>query len=351
MMKPEWKEFLEHNGAELQEHTVTSFGNAAQELQVSSSADVFADLSHYGLISAHGADAGNFLQGQFTNDIREVTEQLAQLSAYCNPKGRILANFMIFKRGDSLYLRIPANALEDILKRLRMFVLNAKVSLEDASQSLVHMGCSGPNAEKELQERLGKVPETEWASTQTDELTLVRLPGIHPRFEIFGDLDSCKKLWDALNVNCAPVGEPAWSWLDIQAGIPTIGKESCEAFVPQMVNMQLINGVSFKKGCYTGQEVVARMQYLGKLKRRMYHAHLEASTPPAAGDDLYSPKSSSGQGSGKIVNVQPSPQGGYDLLAVAEISSREQGSVHWGDPDGALLTFSDLPYAFEKSSD
>lgn len=351
MMKPEWKEFLENSGAELQDHTVTSFGNTEQELQVSSTADVFADLSHYGLISAHGEDATTFLQGQFTNDIREVTEQHAQLSAYCNPKGRILANFMIFKRADTLYLRIPRNILEAVLKRLRMFVLNARVTLEDASQSLVHMGYSGPNAENELRERLEEPPVAVWDCIQTDGLTIIRLPGIHPRFEIFGELDDSKKLWGALNVNGAAVGEPAWSWLDIQAGIPTIGAETSEAFVPQMVNMQLINGVSFKKGCYTGQEVVARMQYLGKLKRRMYHAHIEADSAPATGDELYSSTSSSGQGSGKIVNVQPSPEGGYDLLAVVEINSREKGSVHWGGIDGPALEFSDPPYAFVEGDE
>jgi folate-binding protein YgfZ len=182
-------------------------------------------------------------------------------------------------------------------------------------------------------------------------MSIVRLPGIHPRFEIFGDLDNCKKLWEAVNVNGAPVGATAWSWLDIRAGIPSIGEETSEAFVPQMVNMQLINGVSFKKGCYTGQEIVARMQYLGKLKRRMYLAHIETDSVPAAGDNLYSPDSSSGQGSGNIVNAQVAPDGGYDVLAVVEINSQKKGKVHLGSIKGPLLEFIHLPYEFEKSSD
>ena len=121
--------------------------------------------------------------------------------------------------------------------------------------------------------------------------------------------------------------------------------ETAEAFVPQMTNMQLVNGVSFTKGCYTGQEVVARMRYLGKLKRRMYLAHIDADSPPKSGDALFSASSESGQGTGKIVAAQASPEGGYDLLAVVEISAVERGDVRWGET-GPRLAFRELPYEF-----
>lgn len=345
-MKPEWREFLVHKGAEFDDHRVTSFGNPEREVRVVKTGNIFADLSHFGLISIHGEDALKFLQGQFTNDIREVTEQQSQLNAYCNPKGRILANFLILRRADSYYLRIARDAVENTIKRLRMFVLNARVSLEDASESFVHLGCSGPNVSEALASGMENLPLQPWQVRHNDTITLIRLPGPQPRYEILGELDACKKIWTQLDVHSAPVGEPAWSLLDIEAGIPVIGNELAEAFVPQMVNMQLINGVSFKKGCYTGQEVVARMQYLGKLKRRMYHAHIDCDTPPRPGDNLFAPDSTSSQGTGKIVNAQISPDGGYEVLAVVEISSHDKGKVHLGSNKGPQLEFIDLPYDF-----
>lgn len=346
-MKQDWTEFLRNAGAEFSENIVESFGNPTRELKLASNGDILVDLSHTGLIAVRGKDAETFLQGQFTNDIRQVDANHIQISGYCSHKGRLLSNFLIFKHADSYILRLPGALIEDTLKRLRMFVLMAEVVMEDASDSQIHIGYSGPNAEKELQEQLGSVPTAEFESIQINDMTVLRLPGINPRFEILGPLNDIKKLWDTLNVHGTPVGSEVWSWLSIKSGLPLITPQTVDAFVPQMVNMQLINGISFKKGCYTGQEIVARMQYLGKLKRRMYLAHVDCSTRPTEGDSLFSPSSKSGQGTGKIVNVSQSPDGGFDILAVIEISSVDTGSVHIGDTDGATLTFMDLPYTFD----
>jgi len=346
-MKQDWIEFLRNNGAEFNENIVESFGNPTRELRLASNGDILVDLSHTGLIAIRGEDAETFLQGQFTNDIRKVDLEHLQISGYCSPKGRLLSNFLIFKRADSYFLRLPKSLIEETVKRLRMFVLMSKVVMEDTSDGQIHIGYSGPNAEKELQDQLGNIPATEFESTQVNDLTILRLPGINPRFEILGPLNDIKKLWGALNVRGAPVGSEVWSWLSIKSGLPLIMPQTVDAFVPQMVNMQLINGVNFKKGCYTGQEIVARMQYLGKLKRRMYLAHVDSSTRPTEGDPIFSPSSKSGQGTGKIVNVCHAPDGGFDILAVIEISSVETSSVHINDIDGPTLTFMDLPYSFD----
>jgi len=350
-MKQDWTAFLVNNGAEISENQVESFGNPARELKLVTSGDVFVDLSHTGLISIRGDDAESFLQGQFTNDIRQVDSEHSQISGYCSPKGRLLSNFLIFKRADSYFLRLPKALIEETLKRLRMFVLMSKVVMEDASEGQVHIGFCGPHAEAELQKHIDQVPENDFETLQIDEITIIRLPGINPRFEILGPLDVIKKLWENLNVNGVPVGSEVWSWLSIQSGLPLITPQTVDAFVPQMVNMQLINGVSFKKGCYTGQEIVARMQYLGKLKRRMFLAHVDISQRPQEGDALFSASSKSGQGTGKIVNIAPSPDGGFDILAVIEISSVESGSVHLENAEGPALTFLDLPYAITNDDD
>ncbi len=145
----------------------------------------------------------------------------------------------------------------------------------------------------------------------------------------------------------AAVNADYWALLDVRAGIPTVYPETVEAFVPQMTNMQLVDGVSFTKGCYTGQEIVARMQYLGKLKRRMYLAHVDTAEPPKAGDPLFSPQNASGQGAGRVVDARPAPEGGYDLLAVAEIESAENGELHLVGDRGPLLQLQELPYSLD----
>lgn len=349
-MRPVWKEFLVGAGAEFEGTRVISFGNPDLELRVVTTGTIICDLSHQGLLRIAGADAQTFLQGQFTNDVRAVSETRSQLTAYCSPKGRMLANGRMFMRGDAYYLQLPQELLDPVLNRLRMFVLRSRVVLEEATDTLVHIGLSGAAAETELQHVLGMAPTEVDAAIRQEDVSAIRIPGPHPRFELYGPLEPMKRLWSALDVRGAPVGAVPWELLDIIAGIPTVYPETVEAFVPQMTNMQLLNGVSFKKGCYTGQEVIARTQFLGKLKRRMYRAHIDADTPPKPGDELYAPDTEPAQSAGRIVAAAPWPDGGFEVLAVAQIASVETAEVRWGRPEGPILRFGTLPYAFEADN-
>ncbi|MDQ1363064.1 MAG: tRNA-modifying protein YgfZ [Pseudomonadota bacterium] len=346
-MKPDWEIFLRNAGAIIENNSVAHYGNPELERRIAHNGLLVCDLSHRGLIAAYGNDAATFLQGQLTNDIRDVSDQHSQLSASCTPKGRMLASFRIFKRGETFYLSLPQSLLEITLKRLRMFLLMAKATLEDASQSLVGIGVSGPQIELHLQEKNLTLPLQTDDVTQTGDYTIIRLGGPQPRFEIYGELDAMKELWEHLDVHAAPVGAGVWEMLDILAGTPTIYPQTSEAFVPQMANMQIINGVNFRKGCYTGQEIVARMQYLGKLKRRMYRVHIAGEQAVHPGDPLYSSNSTSGQGTGNIVSAQPDPNGGHMALAVIDISDAENGNLHLHDAGGAAITLLDLPYPVE----
>lgn len=298
------------------------------------------DLSHFGLIRASGGDVRTFLQGQLTNDINKVTPELAQLSSYCSPKGRMLGSFWVFQRGDDLYLQLPADRLPEILRRLRMFVLRAPVTLEDVSGELARFGVTGNCAG----EMLPFVPETDKATATRDDITVIRLPGDRPRFEVVGPVSTLVPLWSSLSAKATQTGPDFWSWMDIRAGVPNVYEDTVEAFVPQMANLQLIGGVSFTKGCYTGQEVVARMQYLGKLKRRMYLAHIADTQRPAPGAEVFSPSSESGQGAGRIVDAAPAPDGGFDALAVLQISSAKAGDVRLHDAAGPVLELLPMPY-------
>lgn len=346
-MKTDWREFLSNNGAEFDDcGKVISFGNPAREVRAALNGNVFADLSHSGMIAVHGKDAETFLQGQFSNDVSQLDEHTGQLGSYCNPKGRMIANFRMHRRGDTWYLRLPAELVETLLARLRTFVMRSDVTLEDAGDAWVRMGFTGPDAATEVETAIGKpVPQAIDGALEGDTWTVVRLPGIHPRFDIYATLEAARKIWDTLNVRSAPVGAPAWDLLGILAGVPTITLATSEMFVPQMANMHILGGVNFKKGCYPGQEVVARMQYLGKLKRRMYLIHINTNSAPAPGDEIFCANDKE-QSAGRIVNAEAHPDGGYTALAVIRIASAESGLVF---PDGSGETpveLLQLPYPF-----
>ena len=346
-MKNDWKAFLEDAGAEFNDTCVEHFGNPEREREVTLSGLVFSDLEFQGVIAAHGPDTATFLQSQLSNDINQLDENSNQLNAFCTPKGRILGLMRIFRQGDTWFLRLPADTLEAVLQRLRMYVMRADVTLEDASDNFIRMGVSGETATEELLEACGKVPEQPGDTLQSGNLTLLRVNGIHPRYEIYASsLDAAKSLWDTLNVNGAPVGDSCWRLLEVLAGIPNIFSETSEMFVPQMANLQLIDGVNFKKGCYPGQEIVARMQYLGSLKRRMYLGTLETDTTPAPGDPLYSAGNNE-QPVGRIVDAQPHPDGGQAALGVLQIKHADESDIYLGSSDGLPFKQQPLPYDFE----
>ena len=346
-MKTEWKAFLEESGAEFANDRVIHFGNPEREREVAVSGLVFADLEYMGVIAIHGSDAGSFLQSQFTNDTNSVDELGSQLNAYCTPKGRILGLMRVFRHADSWYLRLPADSLEAVIQRLRMFVMRADVVLEDVSENFLRIGVSGEAADAELGSLVTKLPSEIDAVVHQGELTVIRVPGIQPRYEIYAtSLSAARQLWDSLNVHGAPVGEAAWRLLEIRAGIPTVFAATAELFVPQMMNLELINGVSFKKGCYPGQEIVARMQYLGTLKRRMYAGKIASDKIALPGYALF-PAGEDAQAVGRIVDAQPHPDGGQLALAVVQIAAAEAGDMFLGATDGPAFTLQALPYSLE----
>ena len=337
-MNGEWRDFLESEGARIDDDSARFEPGGLGECNL-------FDLSHLGLIRVSGEDAETFLQGQFTNDVRALTPDHSQLSSYCSPKGRMLAGFRLFRFGGDICIQLPRPRLPAVLQRLRMFVLRSKATLEDASDSLVQAGLSGECAFAMLGDL---APPAADEVIQENGLCIVRLAGDRPRFLLTGLPDRIRELWRHASHRARPANPETWRLLDIRAGIPSIHEETVEAFVPQMINLQLINGVSFTKGCYTGQEIVARMQYLGKLKRRMYRVRLDTATCPLPGDELVSPDSESGQGAGRIVTAAPAPDGGCEALAVVEISVADAGDVRLGDSAGPALEFLDLPYRFAE---
>ncbi len=305
------------------------------------------DLAELGVVAVSGADAPRFLQAQVSNDLRELTATHSQLNSHCSPKGRMLANFRsLITANDEFLLIAPRSQIELLLQRLRMFVLRAQVQIEDRSDDYACFGILGDQAAA-LGEYFTTVPQ------QTDDLSrhdngshIIRVAGTLPRWLFVGQPEWAQTLWTALAGS--PVGADTWHLHDIRAGIPTIYPETRDLFVPQMANMQLIDGMSFHKGCYTGQEVVARMQYLGKLKRRMYYAHTTATPPPTPGAPLFAPHSRADKAAGQVVEAQRNAAGETELLAVVEIAAAEQGTVSL-EENGAPLAFQAPSYGFASA--
>lgn len=344
-MNTQWQVFLTARGALINADNEAHFPSVADHNAASQDENGLFDLSHLGLIRVQGADAQSFLQGQLTNDVRELTNTHTQLSSYCSPKGRMLANFRVMRLEESFILMLPRERLADTIQRLRMFVLRAQVTLEDVSDTLARFGIVGEIAAKQLQLQGLTIPLKDGDLATTGEVNVLRLPAAMPRFAIIGLPEPLMALWDALASEVEPRSPDQWALQDIRSGIPTVYKETVDAFVPQMTNMQLIDGVSFTKGCYTGQEIVARMQYLGKLKRRMYLAEVESDVMPKPGDELHAPGSSSVQANGRIVDARAIGSGRYALLAVVEIDAAQSGEVHLGE-GGPILRFQPPPYGF-----
>lgn len=339
----QWQEFLTCNKAEVtNDGIVTSFGDSLEELRAAASGNVLADLSHYGLLEADGDDTVTFLQGQITNDIKQLTDSNSQYAGYCTPKGRLLALFLAFRHHGKIHLQLDRELLEPVAKRLRMFILRSKVTITDVSANLVRIGVAGNNVELALAAVFESLPQYIHATASNPSGTLIRLPGKLPRYEIITDTAHAEHVWNILSKQCRPVGKAGWDWLEIQAGIPEIKPATQEAFVPQMVNLDAIGGISFKKGCYTGQEIVARTHYLGKIKRRTYLAHVGGGQTPSAGDNLFGGVTS--EPVGQVVRAAASPNGGFDLLAEIRSESMNAGPVRWHE---APLSMLELPYPLE----
>jgi folate-binding protein YgfZ len=339
-MNNQWKAHLLSQGAEIDAEGKIRFPDAPIAADCA-----LMDLSTLGFIAVSGADAIQFLQGQLTSDLRALTPTHTQLGAHCTPKGRMLANFRALRFDDLTYLQLPRSAAGALVKRLGMFVLRSKVTLEDASDRLVSIGVAGPCAADVLAPQLPELPGNANGLARSGELAVIRIPGTPARFEILGPAEAVAPLWDRISKEATVVNPDYWALLDIRAGLPTVYPQTADLFVPQMTNMQLIDGVSFTKGCYTGQEVVARMQYLGRLKRRMYLAELDADEPPQPGEQLYSNSSTSEQATGWVVDARRSGPSRCELLAVVEIAAAEGQDVRLG-PGGPQLTLRDPPYGF-----
>lgn len=347
-MHSDWQRFLTDNGALFSGNRTEHFGALSDELRATGSATVVCDLSHYALWEIAGADAADFLQGQLTNDIRQLQSERSQLSAYCDHKGRVLALFRLWPWQDGFRATLPAEIAEETIKRLRMFVLRSQVEIRDKSDETVGIGLAGPRAMELIEREIGPAPGKPNQYRDHDATRVTRLPGEHPRYEIHVPVAAAIALWKALGADATAVGAPCWDLLTVRAVQPEVLSATRSLFTPQMLNLEVLDGVSFNKGCYTGQEVVARTQFLGTIKRRMFPGTVKDGDLPAPGTELIGAESGSGQAAGRIVLSAPSPEGGYEVLSMAQISARDQGPMHLQGAPEAVVELGNTPYSLEQ---
>jgi len=344
-MNSQWQASLVAHGAIIDQDRVSHFGQAQQELQSTAHDTIIADLSHLALLQVDGEDAVTFLQGQVTNDVKLLDGSNSHFAGYCTPKGRLLALFLAFAHHDHVHLQLHGALKEPVLKRLRMYVLRSKVTLTDVSDSIVRFGVAGPQATAAIEKVFGTAPQAVHGLASLDTANLLRLPGDTPRYEVFCKSEHATALWNQLQAFAKPVGAACWDWLEIQAGIPEVSPATVEAFVPQMLNLDLLNGINFKKGCYTGQEIVARTHYLGKVKRRTLLAHIPGAQLPQAADPVFGSETT--EPVGQIVRAAPAPAGGFDILVEVRSESVAAGGLRWAALDGTALTLLPMPYPVE----
>jgi hypothetical protein len=335
-----WTDFLATRGATVEHDRVTEFAGASPSPGV----PLLVPLTHLAVTRFSGDDAIAFLHGQLTCDVTGREPDTASLGAYCTPKGRMLATFIALRGRGAVELVSARGVANALAKRLRMFVLRSKVLVEEQADSVALLGLVGPTAAAPAAVALGEtLPSRDWEVGRTGDVTVTRLPG--DRLLLVAPGATAEKLWDDLvAAGMHPAPTPTWERLDIALGIPWVVAATQEQFIPQMTNLELVGGVSFDKGCYPGQEVVARTHYRGEVKRRLRLARVEAESAPVPGDELYV-GGTTDQTCGMVVNAVPAPDGGHDLLAVVQNSALEGEPVRLRAGDGPKLIFRDLPYA------
>ncbi|RPI42994.1 MAG: folate-binding protein [Betaproteobacteria bacterium] len=355
MLNEQWTEFLRDAGASPEGAGGRAF-RGDTGLQSPLTGCFVCDLSGYAVAAFSGPDAESFLHGQLSSDVRALLPGRSQLAAYNTPKGRILAVMLLWRDGDRFLAQMPASIGPGVLKRLSMYILRSKVTATDVSGSYVRIGLGGPAAARAAAGADIRLPAEDFELLRNHGTESVSQPDFimtlpSGRYELlYSDVQAAMAGWNALCTHGAqPSGAGPWHWLSIRSGIAEIGAETQDRFVPQMLNLELVGGVSFTKGCYPGQEIVARAQYRGEIKRRTFLAHLEAEMPPAVGQDVVN-ADAPGQSIGTIVTVASAPGGGYDALVCLHIDLARDADLRLGDSNGPRLECLDLPYILPELS-
>lgn len=303
----------------------------------------FYELRESGLIVVEGEDAVAFLHAQLTSDVAGLGTSKTQYSGYCSPKGRLLATFLVWRLQNRVFLQLPLALSEVIRARLAKYVLRTKVRLAEGRPQWKLFAVSGPDAAGVLASVVSVSSIERHEVAATDDVAATKLAAA--RYLILAPASDAPAVRATLEAGAHEEPETAWAKLDIEAGVPWIVPATQDEYIPQMVNLDLIGGVSYSKGCYPGQEIVARTHHLGRVKQRMHHIRMPDEGAPDPGDPLYSALFGSEQASGTLVNAAPHAQRGHVALAVIHTAALSAGGLRWKSFDGPAVELLALPYS------
>jgi tRNA-modifying protein YgfZ len=302
---------------------------------------MYCELRDAGLISVSGPDAAAFLHAQLTSDVTGIEGERIQYSGYCSPKGRLIATLLLWRTADEILLQLPAPSAESLRPRLAKYVLRSRVTLSDAKARFRLYGIAGPEASSVAETLAGGAPHLDQEIVSRGGFAIARLSA--RRYLVLAPASDASAVERTMGV--APLAPIDWARMDIEDGVPWITPDTAERFVPQMVNLDLLGGVSFAKGCYPGQEIVARTHYLGRVKQRMYRLSIPAGSQPRVSDSLFSPRFGAEQACGTLIDVAADGQGAHEALAVVQTESARDEVVRWNDPAGPEVAYLPLPYS------
>lgn len=353
-MNAEWTQFLTGRGARYEADRVVDIGDPPREAaRHALDHTVVTDLSHRHLVHVVGEDAERFLHNQLTSDVAGLAPDQGRVAGYCTPKGRLVAILWMTRIEGGFRLRLPASLVAPTREQLLKYRLRSRCEITDVSDHVVQLGVSGPEAESRLREALGEVPEEVMGVSRSNGIEILRVPGPWPRFEVAAPPAGLAEVWTALAEHARAVPAAAWDLLSVRAGIPELDPATSEAFVPQMVNLHSVGGISFSKGCFPGQEVVARLRYLGELKRRAYRARVLAGDDIPPGTAVRGGTGDTPGNVGQVLVSAPTPDGTRELFLVLQIAAADH-PLRLGDDRGPSIELLDLPYdvatALEKGT-
>lgn len=329
-MNDGWKQFLISEGAQCVAEDSVYFSRTGIDRNNVPSVFI-TPLPSLSLLEITGKDAGAFLHGQFTSDIAALPSGGRQFSAWCDPKGKVIATFFLYRSGESYLILLPAVQAENFMKRMRGYVLRSEVNIHQPGEDDVTMGIYG---ETDV-EKLSPNGDTVYIK---DSIFFLSVPGPGvPRGIAMGPSEKIQSLWNRLKSGARPAGSDHWYLTDIKTGIPWLTENTSGQFLPQELNLEELGGLSYTKGCYPGQEIIARLRYRGKLKQRLYRATVNSESPPGAGMKLYGEETE--QDLGTVLLSVTLPEKRFYLLVTANTEYAVHKSVHLQDQNGPVLEF------------
>lgn len=319
----------------------------------------FCYLDDLSLVAARGSDAATFLHQQLSNAVTDMTTDTFRLAGLCSPKGRLFASMYYWRDQDDMMLMVSRDISEPLIKRLSMFILRSRVTLANVDSDYALLGLVGKDAV--LAQALSVTLPDVGGIVHHPKGVLLRLPDVQGRCRVLWQIPMSAALQKGergalstwLNASLAQhprpviapeIALPVWHALEIHSGVPRITLATQDQFVPQMINFEVVGGVNFKKGCYPGQEIVARSQYRGTIKRRLQLAYVESDVKVMAGMPLFH-SDDPGQPCGMVVNAAQTGIARYDVLVETKLAALASGTVHLHDVTGPALTFLSLPYS------